>query len=336
MYRGRVSRAWLHLAFVAALVTTRVASSGEPAEPSIERLTRTFDSKFFVHYSPDGSHIVYSRHHRNRRQSNRVLVGARIIKADGSDDRPLLTEFDAQVQIQEHPSFSPDGTKLLISGGGNDTGNSAKDTFVCDVDPGFRASNLRKLVPGNGVNVGEEPIYSPDGKRIAFTTVDETIWVIDADGKNKTKVMQASGQYCHQPAWSPDGRWIAFASDRDGNIELYKVRLDGTELTRLTTESGIDCRPRWSPDGRWILFSSNRHGNFDLFVMSTDGGDVRRLTTNAASDDHGDWSPDGKSIAFVSMRDGGFDIYRLNVPPEVAMAALLGRPSDLAPDVSTR
>src|SRR4029079_12865307 len=165
--------------------------------------------------SPDGSHLAFSRHHDNRRAANKILMGLRIVKADGSGDRPLLPEYDAQVQIQEHPAWSPDGRRLLISGGGNDTGNASKDLFVCEIDREFKATGLRKLVAVDAGKLrysGEEPAWSPDGKEVAYVTTTEQLWVTDADGGNKSQVIQVAGQYCHQPAWSPDGKWIAFAS----------------------------------------------------------------------------------------------------------------------------
>ena len=294
-----------------------VAAVATAAEPQVQRLTHSYYSKFFLNFSPDGSHLVYSRHHGNRRGAKQILVGARIVRVDGTEDRPLLSEYDASVQVQEHPAFAPSGTRLLITGGGSDTANSSKDTFICDINSEFAASNLKKLVAGASVMLGEEPCWSPDGKRIAYVTTTEQLWIARADGQNKELVMQASGQYLHQPTWSPDGQWIAFASDREGNIEVYKIRWDGTELTRLTDQPGIDCRPRWSRDGRYLLFTSNRAGNQDVWLMKQDGSAARPLTEHSASDDHAAWSPDGKSIAFVSMRDGGFDIYRTPLPAGV-------------------
>lgn len=305
---------------VVAVVLISLAFAARADEPQVTRLTKTHFSKFFLRYSPNGSHIAYSRHYANRRAANQILIGLHLVKADGSDDRRLLAEFDREVQIQEHPSWSPDGKRLVISGGGNDTGNSSKDTLVCDVDAEFKATGLRKLVPSQSVSIGEEPCWSPDGKRLVAVSTTERLFVVDADGKNLAQILQVDGSYCHQPDWSPDGDWIAFATDRDGNVEIYKVRPDGTELTRLTRAPGVDAHPRWSPDGRWLSFTSNRDGNYDIFVMSADGSDVRPLTRHTATDDHAAWSPDSKSIAFVSMRDGAFDIYRLPVPVELAVA----------------
>mgnify|MGYP002622799535 FL=1 len=247
------------------------------------------------------------------------------MRADGTDDRPLLEDYESSVQIQEHPAFSPDGRFLVISGGGNDTGNSSKDTFICELDEEFRAAELRKVIDGTSVMLGEEPCFSPDGKRICYVTIDEKLWVVDLDDNSKTQILQVDGIYCHQPAWSPDGKWIAFATDRDGNVELYKVRWDGSQLMRLTDSPKFDCRPRWSRDGRWILFTSNRSGNYDLFVMPTDGGEAQQLTDHPSMDDHADWSPDGESIAFVSLRDGGFDVYRMPVPEELQ----IGPPAEI-------
>lgn len=297
------------------------------AEPAILRLTHSYYSKFFLNFSPDGSHLVYSRHHANRRGAKQILVGARILRSDGTNDRPLLSGYDASVQVQEHPAFAPSGNRLLITGGGSDTANSSKDAFICKINSEFAASGLKKLVAGASVMLGEEPCWSPDGKRIAYVTTTEQLWVADADGKNKEMVLQGAGQYLHQPAWSPDGQWIAFASDRDDNIEIYKVLWDGTDLTRLTVQPGIDCRPRWSRDGQWLLFTSNRAGNQDVWLMKQDGSAVRPLTIHSASDDHAAWSPDGKSIAFISMRDGGFDIYRAALPDGVE----IGPPAEHLP-----
>ena len=49
------------------------------------------------------------------------------------------------------------------------------------------------------------------------------------------------------PSWSPDGTRIAFASSRDGNVEIYVMDADGTNLVRLTNDPAEDSSPAWRP-----------------------------------------------------------------------------------------
>ena len=111
------------------------------------------------------------------------------------------------------------------------------------------------------------------------------------------------------PAWSPDGTQIAFASDRDGNEEIYVMAADGSQPTRLTRNDADDWAPAWSPDGTQIAFASDRDGNEEIYVMAADGSQPTRLTRNSAEDGFPAWSPDGTQIAFHSNRDGNWEIY---------------------------
>src|SRR6266550_5765804 len=92
------------------------------------------------------------------------------------------------------------------------------------------------------------------------------------------------------PSWSPDGGHIAFASARDGNLEIYVMNLDGSAPTRLTNNPATDTDPTWSPDGKRIAFASTRDGNAEVYVMNADGSAPTRLTNNAASDGQPSWS----------------------------------------------
>jgi len=105
---------------------------------------------------------------------------------------------------------------------------------------------------------------------------------------------------------------IAFLSNRDGNTELYRMRADGSEQTRLTNTSADEGDFAWSPDGAHIVFISQRDGNAEIYVMNADGSNQLRLTTTPAFEDLPKWSPDGSKIMFVSARDGQEAIYVMN------------------------
>ena len=98
------------------------------------------------------------------------------------------------------------------------------------------------------------------------------------------------------PALSPDGRSVAYASDQNGNFEIYIKQLSsgGGEL-QLTNDGQQNLQPSWSPDGQRIAYYSKKRGG--IWVMSALGGTPKQITESGASPA---WSPDGSQIAFQS------------------------------------
>jgi hypothetical protein len=147
----------------------------------------------------------------------------------------------------------------------------------------------------------EDPAWSPDGTRIAFTSDRDgsrAVHVMNGDGSGVTRLTPTEAA-SYDPAWSPDGHLIAFVSERDGNAELYVMNADGTNQRRLTNHPAIDRDPAWSPEGTRIAFSSARDGNAEIYVMGADGTGLARITTSSVPDGHPAWSPDGNRLAFA-------------------------------------
>jgi Tol biopolymer transport system component len=169
------------------------------------------------------------------------------------------------------------------------------------------------------------PSWSPDGTRIAYSTsghVDvpndvgpNDIFVSPVALAQVGEVQNLTNHPAEDfhPRWSPDGTRIAFASDRDGDFEIYTMNVDGTDLRRLTHNPASDTHPgSWSPDGQRIAFVSDRDGNPEIYVVNADGTGETRLTFDPATDSHPAFSADGTRIAFHSDRDGNHEIYVMN------------------------
>jgi len=149
------------------------------------------------------------------------------------------------------------------------------------------------------------PVWSPNGLRIAFTRVhlDNSmgIYVMNADGSGQQMLFgYPTYEGDGNPTWSPDGMKIAFDC-RCGNAsgDIYVMNADGSGLTQLTQGAGD---PTWSPDGTKIAFVSDRAdgNNMGIYVMNADGSDLTMLTND---DDYAPgWSPDGTKIVFVTER----------------------------------
>ena len=159
--------------------------------------------------------------------------------------------------------------------------------------------------------------WSPDGKLIVFSRfsppdifLNGQLWVMNADGSNQHLLLAEPGFTEMRPSFSPDGKTIIFSRGYDINpdsgkpsiVQLYRINLDGTGLTQITshTTPGVhDYGPKYSPDGNSIVFQGDDRGGIlgAAWVIRADGGPARQVTPSAISARRPDWSPDGTRIA---------------------------------------
>jgi len=115
------------------------------------------------------------------------------------------------------------------------------------------------------------------------------------------------------PALDPQRNRLAFASDRDGDWDLYVMDLKSGETKQITNSLQYDSSPSWSPDGQWLAFETYVNENLEVGVVNVDSGEIVPLTQNAASDHSPAWAPDGRNIAFISNRGGDSDVWLANL-----------------------
>jgi TolB protein len=152
--------------------------------------------------------------------------------------------------------------------------------------------------------------WNPATDRIAYSadpSGPDSVFLVSPDGSGRERVIQRSRHVTIEPTISPGGDWIVFESsvfDAEGPASIWKVRSDGTGLTRLTRGAN-DRQPNWSPSGERIVFQRLRGSNWDLWTIDPDGGSARNITRTRAFDETDvSWSPDGKRLVFSSDGPG--------------------------------
>lgn len=175
----------------------------------------------------------------------------------------------------------------------------AGDIFVVD-----RAGEIRNLT--NDPSADWDPAWSPDGKRLAFTshrTGNSDIWLLDLARLNSQdealQNLTNNPGWDYSPAWSPSGQSVAFVSERDGDPEIFIQNLEGDTAIQLTFNEGMDRLPAWSPDGKHIAFAAVRNGAEEIYRIRPDGTDEQILTPYPLQGTSPAWSPDSRRLAFI-------------------------------------
>jgi len=209
-------------------------------------------------------------------------------------------------------------------------------------------STVESWTPESMVNlpVAGSPEISPDGSMIAYT-VRETlmegdessflthIWIAKADGSMNRQFTRGD-QSATNPQFSPDGTYLSFVSTRDGDRQVYKMRVDGGEANKVTSaENGVGSYS-WSPDGTRIAYTmtdpqteeekTRERERRDITIVDTDfkfsriyvhSLDADTAVAIYSGDKHTtgfDWSPDGSTIVFAHQPTPRInDRYEMNI-----------------------
>ncbi len=239
-------------------------------EGSIKRLTDDPASDENASYSPEGRFIVFTSTRDDK--STKVYKSREIYYMDrnGKSVKKVTSSYGSD---NWSPSFIDTVTIMFASDradfSNNPFWNKSSSIFTIE-----KAGTFQFKVYGDEHSALTDPTMKPgiEGHIVFSEKTGDSYEVMmgSLDGKDKPTNLTNSPKNDMQPHVSKNGLFITFASDRDGNYEVYKMQSDGKEQTRITYDDGDDIFPRFSPDGNKILFCSNRTGKYQLFLASTE------------------------------------------------------------------
>lgn len=231
-----------------------------------------------------------------------VNGGGRLCRVSLTDPKldPIDTGF--AVNCNNDHGVSPDGTQLVIS---DKTRTEGSCIYTLPIIGGA-SKRVTAKVPSYWHG------WSPDGATLAYVGRREgpfALFTCPVDGGAETCVT-AAFDHVDGPDYSADGQWIWFNGEREGQVDLWRVHPDGSQLEQMTDDALVNWFPHPSPDGAHVLYlaypegTQGHPGGMDvtLRMMSAEGGQSHELcwlhggqgTINVPC-----WAPDSRGFAFV-------------------------------------
>jgi len=258
--------------------------------------------------------------------------------------------------------FSPDGTKLAFQSNNKKWGLSCDQIFVMSIQAATNNNIYLPSMVSTGGGRTTCAYYMPDNQTVLYASTHEggsecppepapradkkylwsiypsyDIYTTDEGGSKEPKPLVQRPGYDAEATVSPKGDKIVFTSDRSGDLELYTMNIDGSDVRQITFELGYDGGAFFSPDGTKLVFRSSRPKteseiaeykallkeglvaptNMEIYVCNVDGSDLRRVTTLGKANWAPFFHPDGKRIVFSSNhhseRGYDFQLYIINI-----------------------
>lgn len=205
-------------------------------------------------------------------------------------ERQVLASFD---QVIEAPNWTKDGKTLIYNSQGRIHHFDIETGTASVMDTGFASL------------CNNDHVLSPDNRHLAVSHMTEgdyasRIYIIPIEGGAPRLVTQEGGSYLH--GWAPDNSHLAFCGARNDIYDIYTIRPDGTEETRLTFTDGLDDGPEYSPDGKKIWFNSTRSGLMQVWRMNPDGSDQEKMTDRAMNCWFPHISPDNTKVVYIAYK----------------------------------
>ncbi|MDX1983967.1 MAG: hypothetical protein SFV51_27075 [Bryobacteraceae bacterium] len=227
-----------------------------------------------------------------------------VMDYDGSNQR----QFAQYRELCTMPSVSPDGTKIAftrLSSAGSQISVHATET----------GRRLPFLNPNASMNAMLS--FAPDGSGVVFASKVGGFAQIHAANANGGGLRRLSSTRAIEvePKINPKtGSELVFVSGRMGPQQIYRMNMEGADVSPLTSGEGEAGNPSWHPEGKHIAFAWTRGyepGNWNIFVMDVATKKYVQLTHGRGRNENPTWAPDGRHIVFASNRNGAMQIYSM-------------------------
>ncbi|MBM3926637.1 MAG: S9 family peptidase [SAR202 cluster bacterium] len=240
----------------------------------------------FLRWTPDGKRIVF------------ITIGPNgyMQVASVSTEIPrgrIAIKFITNEEFNSTDVFvSPDGKHVAFMSDRSGYADFKRmDVWIAPIDGG----EARNMTPNTFEHYDYRPRWSPDGKKLVYTTDKSNfrkIWVVDIASGKAASLTEGQGEYDeYNPRYSPDGQWIAYVANMGWNFHLMKIKADGSgkpiQLTKRDgVHGGIDAYQargsiRWTPDSKSIVFTFMNHEVCsDIWSISAEGGEPKQITNH--------------------------------------------------------